>query len=278
VLRSPARRKLASNTSEAVLFSYSAEEGWRRIAYVDESFRFILDSALENRADWRMGMTKSRLDFIVELRARDRPEDWALIIGELDKVPYQQLRDMDIDMSFEDLRAKLWSNEGYPYQAILALLLGLSGTPEARREIEEHLTRVEDWNWANNLGAYAAAYIELEGVDGLKNLEEAFLLDPSQPLDKLEQIVMALSVHNGLEDLEIRTAVHAALERLLANRPEAGAIVARQFSLRSDWSQVSLLEPLIRNRQATSVSDMLTISVYLGRAREAALLEAISDG
>lgn len=275
---STARRRLASNPSDAVLFGYSREEGWTRIAYIDESSRFILDAALENRSDWRMGMTQGRLGFITELQARNAPADWSLIIGELDKVPYPQLREMDLRISDDKLRAKMWTKEGYRYQAILALLAGLSGTPKSRDMIHAFIERAAERDRVNNLGAFAAAYLELEGVEGAEHLEQAFLMAPAQSLDRIEQIVMAMSVHHGLEDPELRNTIHAAIGRLVAARPEAGAVVARQFSLRSDWSQASQLEPLVRDRQVANMTDMLTISVYLGRAREAALMRGASDG
>ena len=275
---STTRRRLARNPSDEVLFSYSVDQGWKRIAYVDESFRIVLDTALENRSEWQTGMTQSRVDFIKTLQERDNRADWTLIIGELDKVPYRQLREMDLNISDDELRAELWSKRGYPYQAILALLVGLSGTAESRAEINGFIERAIDRDSVDNLGAFTAAYLELEGAQGAKNLEHGFLLNPFQSLEKLEQIVMAMSVHHGLEDLELRNSIHKAIGRLVTNRPEAGAIIARQFSLRSDWSQASQLEPLVRKRQVASLTDMLTISVYLGRAREAASVKAATDG
>lgn len=261
------RKKLEAQTSEAVLFAYSNEDGWRRVAYVDESFRNILEHALENRPSWQNNMPQSRLDFITALQTSSLPTHKSLVIAELDKVPYAELRKLDIRISDEELVRDLWNREGYPYQAIRALLLGLSGTPTARAEVHAFINRVQDWSWANNLGAFAAAYIELEDVSGVKHLATTMLLNPDQPLDKLEQVVMAMSVHYGIADQPLKTAIQDTIDALIAQRPEAGAIVARQFSLRSDWSQVAVLEPLVHKR-AIALQDLLTISVYVARARE----------
>ena len=78
---------------------------------------------------------------------------------------------------------------------------------------------------------------------------------------------MALSVHHGLADPLLRSEIQSAIKALVDQRPEAGVIVARQFSLRSDWSQADVLEPLVRERDV-ALGDLLTISVYLARARE----------
>ena len=96
------------------------------------------------------------------------------------------------------------------------------------------------------------------------------LLDKTQPIDKLEQIIMAMSVHHGLQNPELQRSIQSSIQALIAQRPEAGVLVARQFALRADWSQSPLLEPLVQHRQLASLQDLLTVSVYLARAREAA--------
>lgn len=261
------RRKLAARPLDAVLFAHSIDNGWQRVAYVDESFHDILQIALDHRLTWQNNIPQSRLDFITALQDSSVPAHKTVVIGELDKVPYAELRTLDIRISDEELLRDLWTRTGYPYQAIRALLLGLSGTPAARAEVHDYIKRVTDWDWANNLGAFAAAYIELEGASGVEHLGKTMLLDPNQPLDKLEQIVMAMSVHHGVADQQLKTSIQDNIDALVTQRPDAGVVVARQFSLRSDWSQSTVLEPLVRER-SVALGDLLTISVYLARARE----------
>ena len=127
------RRKLAANLSSEVLFAYRPEKGWHRVAFVDEEFRGILQTALDNRVAWQTGMPQDRLDFIVNLQSSSHASHKALVIGELDKVPYADLRQLDLSIPSEELLADLWTVNGYRYQAIRALLLGLSETPAARK-------------------------------------------------------------------------------------------------------------------------------------------------
>lgn len=261
------RRKLAANSSDAVLFAYLSETGWHRVAFVDNSFRDVLNTALEHRSSWQTGIPQSRLDFITSLQDSSVPSHRRIVIGELDKVPYRDLQKFDLRISDHEVLAELWSQTGYPYQAIGALLLGLSGTQAARDEVHSYISRVVDWPQANNLGAFSAALIELDGVSGVEWLAEAMLLDPKQPLEKVEQIVMALSVHYGLADPQLEATIQKVIQTLVSQRAEAGAAVARQFTLRADWSQSAVLEPLVRERQV-ALSDLLTISVYLAQARE----------
>lgn len=265
----PSRRHLAAVPTDTVLFAHTLESGWQRVTYADQSFQDILKTTLDHRLSWQNAMPQSRLDFIVSLQDSPVLTHETIVIGELDKVPYAELRQLDLRFSDEDLLENLWTKTGYQYQAIQALLLGLSGTPAARAEIHDFINRVADWNWANNLGAFAAAYIELEGASGVEHLANTMLLDPKQPLDKLEQIVMAMSVHHGIGNPQIKTAVQNSIDGLVNERPEAGVIVARQFSLRSDWSQTAVLEPLMRAR-SVALGDLVTIAAYVARSKEAA--------
>lgn len=264
---SATRRKFAVKPADRVLFAYRSELGWRRVAIVDDSFRDVLQAALDHRISWQTGMPQSRIDFIAALQDSSTPAHKAIVIGELDKIPYADLRQFDLRISSDELLGDLWTPDGYPYQAIRALLLGLSEAPSARQEIHEYIDRVRDWNWANNLGAFSAAFIEQEGASGVAYLAQSMLLDPDQPLEKLEQIVMAMSVHHDLSDKATKSAIRDVVQKLVDRRPEAGVIVARQFSLRSDWSQAAVLEPLVQQRKV-GLSDLFTISVYLARARE----------
>lgn len=264
---SATRRTLALNQRDSVLFAYQPDSGWQRVALVNDGFRDILDTALAHRASWNTGMPQSRMEFVSALQDSPVPVHKAIVIGELDKVPYADLRQLDLRIPSEDLLADLWTQRGYPYQAIRALLLGLSDDPSARKEIHDYINRAADSQWSNNLGAFAAAFIELEGKDGVDHLDRTMLRDPDQPLDRVEQIVMALSVHHGLSDTNVNAAIKGVVQDLVERRPETGAIVARQFSLRSDWSQAMILEPLVQQRKV-ALTDLVTISVYVARARE----------
>jgi hypothetical protein len=264
------RRKLTSNPEDAILFAKKETGAWQRVAYVNEPFSELLQTALNNRVDWRGSIPKSRLAFIDSLQDSPTSGDRAILIGELDKVPYDQLRQMDLRIPTTELLDNLWTRSGYPYQAIRALLLGLSGDPAAREAIAGYVERVEGWERAENLGAFAAALIEMDGVDAVDTLNTRMLKDPSQTLAKVEQIVMALSVQHGVAAPEVRNAISVAIRDLVEARPETAVVVARQFTLRSDWSQTAVLEPLVRDRRFGSLGDLLTVSVYLASAREQA--------
>jgi hypothetical protein len=288
LVSSTIRRQLALNKKDGVLFARVSQSedgiagsGWRMVAKVDETFRPILDAALANRIEWRDGYDQSRQDFVDGLQGNSDPIIRALVISEFDKMPYERLRTVDIRIPPQELLSELWTKQGYPYQAILVLLLGLSGDDAARAEVHAFIDRVEDWDWANDLGAFSAALVELDGAEGVEKLADRFLLDPEQPLEKLEEVVMALAAINRLAEPEVQTAIGLAISDFIATGPDRAEIVARQFAAVSDWSQAATLQPLVRQRSISGLTGLLTVSVYLARAREAnvsAVVGLQSDG
>ncbi|MDW3223914.1 MAG: hypothetical protein R8G34_13685 [Paracoccaceae bacterium] len=260
------RRRLAANPDDAVLFARLTGGQWRRVAYVDDSFGSILGTALSNRDTWRTGMPASRVQFVDALQHSPNPRHKAIVISELDKVPYEQLRDFDLRVPVDELVADLWSRGGYPYQATRALLLGIGQSDKARTVIASVVSRATESGSPDNFGAFAAAFIELEGALGVTTLADRFLDDPHRSLADIEQVVMAMSVHHALADVSVKDEIDMVLARLVRSRPAAGAVVARQFSLREDWSQVGILQPLVRDRKLTTIQDMTVVAVYLARA------------
>lgn len=267
LVNSVERKRLTSNPLDAVLFAHDGAE-WRRVVYVDAYFQDTLDAVLAQSAAWFASMPESRIAFIEDLQQSNDPRHKAIVIGELDKVPYADLRRFDLQISEDELLDRMWSLDDYAYQAILTLLLGFTGTPVAQAEVHDYIDRVADWSWAENLGAFAAALIEMDGTAGVEKLASGMLADPNQSIGKIEQLVMALSVHHALASPELQLAIQSTLDDLLTTRPEAAVVIARQYGLRADWSQAEYLAPLVRDRQFSSLQDMLTVSVYIAQAHE----------
>lgn len=265
---STTRRRLANAPDETVVFAYDAEtDGWARLGYMDESFAPVVAAVIEGRSRWQPGYDPARLALFAGLQ--DNPDLRQLVLRELDQVPYAQLRGIEMTIPVEELLDGLWSPQGYAYQPISVLLLGLSGEERARVEIRGFIDRVESWDRAQNLGPYATALVELDGVEGILQLEAELLSDPAQPLDKLEQVVEALAIHHGIGSDELRTRIEAALSGLVEMRPEAAAAVARQLGTRQDWSQAKVLEAMMARSEFTSPAVLLPVASYVAMARQA---------
>lgn len=266
------RRKMAANPSDAVMFARDADGAWVRAAYVNSAFQPLISVVQSHAPEWSLAYTKGRFEVFEALQDHPDASLRQLALQEIDKAPYGMLRGMDLRIPGEDLIRQIWTRQGYAYQSIYVLLLGIDGSPAARREVHAFIDRVADWDWANNLGAFATALVELDGPAGIAKLDRVFLSDPDQPADKLEQVVEALAIHNGLGDLALKSRIAVALQNLAETRPDGAELIARQFLTRNDWTQAGLLETVLEERKQTAPLGLISVAVYVAQARAAGAL------
>ncbi|MFD3191940.1 hypothetical protein ACFMPD_16985 [Sedimentitalea sp. HM32M-2] len=251
---SVSRQKLASHPDEAVLFARGADGAWTRVAYVDTAFREIMERVIAESPSWGAGVDPARFAIAAELHDHPDPKLHKLALRELDQAPYALLRDLDLRLPPDVLLRDFRTPQEYPYQPIRVLLLGLDDTEAARAAVRGFAERAAGSAWARNLGAYATAPIEQDGAEGVALLEERFLADPRQPLDKLELMVEALAIQNGVGSPDLRDRISAAL-------------VARQLFSYQDWSQAAPLAELMHERRIASSADLMAVAIYVAQAR-----------
>lgn len=261
------RKKMARNPGDYVLFASKEEGEWEHVSYVNADYLAMIEQVQADATTWSAGYGPKRFAMFAALLNHHDPALKSLALREIDKAPYALLRQIEQKIPAEDLARELWTRQGYAFQSIRILLLGLSDDDIAREEIYRFVDRSKDWDFATNLGAFATALIELDGTDGLTRLETAMMTRADQPLDKLEQVVEALAIHNGVGSPELRSAISEALTRLVALRPDTAPMIVRQFSNREDWSQGAALEQVMHNKTITDPTDQLSIAHYLGRAQ-----------
>ena len=264
------RKRLARHPGDAMLFAFDdTDRQWRSVAYLTPEYRRVIDKVLAGMDAWGSGYSEPRLRIAEALQNHPEAELRDLAIRELDKAPYDLLRKVDLKLSTDRLLADLWNPRDYPYQSIRILLLGLSGTAAARSEVHEFIDRVSDWDWANNLGAYSTALVELDGAEGVILLERELLSNPDQPLDNLEQVVEALAIQNGVAPDEVRGTVASVLDRLVRTRPESAVLIARQFGSRNDFSQDGALKDALRSKSLKTPAEIIAVTTYLALAEQA---------
>ncbi|MDW4498858.1 hypothetical protein R5H30_12755 [Sulfitobacter sp. D35] len=270
LVNSQIRARLAANPDDGVLFVFDQETNvWQSIAYLSGDYRQVVDFALAHEEAWRTEYTPDRLALFAGLQTHPEPALRQLALLEIDKAPYDMLRGIELQIPAEKLLAELWKIEGYPYQSIRILLLGLSDDDAARREIRAFIARAPDRERSRNLGAFATALVEIDGDAGIALLDREILSDPRQSRDNVEQVVEALAIHSGVGAPGMAASIAATLDRLVALRPDTAALIARQFGSRQNWTQADRLAPLVAERRLTAASDLMTVAVYLAQARDA---------
>lgn len=230
------RRKLAARPDVAVLFSYDEyTKTWQRLALVEDSIRPVVDEIIHHLPAWRMGDDPQRADMFSLLL--DHPDQTIrrLALRELDRVDYGILRALWLAPDTSALLDGLTDPMQRDLVPIRALLLGLSRDPA----VAAHLAR----GVANNrtgsgpqLGAYATAWIELQGTAAIESLTRTYLGDRELSKTGRELIIEALAIHSSYGDAEVVQFVNQELSAAILRDPSLAVPAARQFMGRYDWS------------------------------------------
>lgn len=267
---SASRRRLANNPEDGVILAKDGAGRWVMVEYADRDYRALIDIVVKKAADWRkVPYHPDRFETFADYQDHANPRLRQLALQEIDRVPYAMLSSMEIRFSDREILASLgsWSEVGY--RPINFLLLGLTGTPAARTLLQRQVETLVDLDGSESLGAVATAYIELGGSSAVRNLARLYFTNPRQPLGKLESVVEAMAIHNGLGSDDLKADIQGVLLDFVAQRPNAAALIARQFSARQDWS----IGPLLEKQQELSASlnpaSRLLVGVYVAQSRAA---------
>jgi hypothetical protein len=260
--------RLQASPGDAVLFAREEAYGpWTRIAYVGPGFRGVLDEVMARLPDWELGEDMGRFSLFAARVADPDPDLSEAALREVDLADYSLLR----RLPFPDIVAPVLARIDDPAQGdlrpIRILLLGLSGDPRAEAYLWPAFGRALTSDGAV-LGAYATALIELGGAATADRLMREVLLDPDLPIETRELVVEAFALHSQSGAAETGAAARAAIGAALAEVPELGGPVARQFGMRGDFSQHEPLAGLMNDRKVTTIADMMAVSQYVMFARE----------
>lgn len=264
------RKRLALNPEDTVLFVQEDGE-WNLAAYTPPDYQDIVITALENAGEWKDTYTRDWLELFATLLTDDDPDLRQLALREVDKAPYALLREITAPLPVEQMVDDLWTLEGFTFQSIHVLLLGISDSDIARAEVKDFLTRTQSLPWANTLGAFSVAEIELNGVQGVETLRDLYLTDPGQSLEKLEQVIEAFAIQSGVDHpKDLAAALDAAMGDMLRARPDAAAALARQFGSRRDWRHGDALTQVLRGNHLPQTAGLLEVAMYVAQARSEA--------
>ncbi len=267
-------RRLTLNPDDAVLFAHDPNIGeWQRVAYVDDAMRPVVTELLTKVGTWPLEYERDRFEFFAALH--DHPDNSIRHMAhlELDNAPYALLRTLDLRLEPETIIGSLRDLNNFQWVPFKYLLLGISGEDVAREQLNRAIVTADRLTQSGFLGSAATALIEIDGLQGLARLQQLFLDDPDQPVDKVEQIVRAMAIHNQVGSAELRARIGGVFSKLVRNQPETGPIVAKYLADSNDWSQAGAMEDLLKSRRLRSPSDIITVTTYLALAKQARAIE-----
>ncbi len=264
------RKRLAANSGDFVLISKSAvDDEWRRLAYVRNQDRELFEDMVTAARNWVESQdASSRFDFFATLHDHPQATLRKIALTELDKIPYQHLRTMPVRLSAADINSKLNSRYEIPWVPIRILMLGILGDEASRAIIRKAIAYIENSGFQNNLGAWATAYIEVDGAEAVDQLTQKFLLNGATKPKSVEELLTAFSLHGSADNPELKLAIDAGLEQMVAASPQMAVSIARIFGAQQDYSKSDLLLKTMNSGALRTPSELLVVASYLSLAQK----------
>jgi hypothetical protein len=185
-----------------------------------------------DQADWlrKLTATKSANDLTDEewrehvaffLPYLENPEPMVaeIAFNEFASAPYAALRSLKPRLDAVALRKWLADPRLAAREPVYLLLLGIAGTADDARWIEERIATVRQKHDSAKLPALLGAQLELRGPAGIEQIETLYLADSTRTEPELEAAVAALNVYASSHGGAARGRVNEALRLLNKQRP-----------------------------------------------------------
>jgi hypothetical protein len=240
-LDSTSRRLLRFHPDRSVVLARAKQGTWRRLAMVDEALLPVVRDILEHAPEWQRNGT-ARFDYFARLFGHDHPVIRDLAHLEIARAPYSYLRRFGRGVPRKRILATLRDVRYAEWWALHILLLAQSGDARDRQRIVESVRSAERFESTLQLGAWATAYIEIEGGKAIGFLESRYLRNQRRA-DELLEVVAALSVHGNSDRTQLRDRIVASYRVLLAQHPHLAPRVVGDLLA---WQRWEMGEPVRR--------------------------------
>lgn len=223
------RRVLDAYPDRAVVLARKGDV-WQRHATVDPALLVIVRDVLRLAPAWK---ENARYDYFAKLLGHEHPRIRDLAHLEVARAPYAYIRTVKLPrkqilLALRDPRYAEW-------WALHILLLAQTGHAKDKRRIVDAMRSAPSLQ----LGAWATAFIEVEGEDAIAFLEARYLRRPRRT-EEVEQVVAALSVFGGTDRLRDRIA--AAYGVLLERRPQLAPTIVGDLLAWRRWELAGAIE------------------------------------
>jgi hypothetical protein len=151
------------------------------------------------------------------------------------------------------------------WRSLAILLLGLSPNEADRTRVLRTMQEKAHLSGILNLDAWATAYIEIAGVEGIDQLSVWYIQDSSRSQKEIESIVRAFSTHASIDPI-LRPHVVAAYRDLLGVHPDSAPRIVHDLLA---WRQWDFVQPLQQISKQITKRDPLAayaLNLYLQQA------------
>jgi hypothetical protein len=200
-----------------------------------------------SESDWH-----ERLAVIAPQLESSEPLVAALSYGELARAPYDAMRGLKPRLDPSTIAGWVGDPGLARRRAAYVLLLGVAGGDRAAAIVEAAIAAALERGDAADLAPLLAAYLELNGADGARWIEDTFFRDPARSLQEIEAARLAFSVHGAAGGTVSRSRVVEAYRVLIVAHPPMAGFVAQDLE---DWQAWEVTPDYVAVVEARAVKD-----------------------
>ena len=247
-----------------VLVQSGPGETWRALGMAGSEYQDVVRQV----AKWDKGSktpAERAMFFARYLRHEDRRLA-ELAFLEVGRAPYATLRGLKTSVARDDIHRIINDFFHVEWHGLYILMLGMSDRPDDIAFVRGKLKTAAKYGLTTNLAAYATAFIEMTGADGLKQLTQEYFADPDRTSAELIEIVKAMSVQGRDGAVELQAPIVDAYGDLLDHRPELAGYVANDLS---DWKVtrfVPRLREILNAGAGLDGASQMVVASYLSSA------------
>lgn len=220
-LNSSVRSQLKSNSDcVALLVRPGAGQPWRCLGTVNAEHRQIIQRIVAFSAEWQGtdGQAK-RLEYFLTLFGHEDRSVFEMAYLELSRAPYAMIKRIGPQVSAQDFRHILSRREYAEWRS--AAILMLAQKPDENRDwIARSFADCCQLSLTNNLAAWAAAWIEVNGDDAIHEIETAYLRDSRRSAEEIQAVMQALALHGVHGSPLLRERIRRAYAVAVVHHPQ----------------------------------------------------------
>ncbi|MHC4225113.1 MAG: hypothetical protein ACYSX0_20005 [Planctomycetota bacterium] len=270
-LDSVTRRILKFHPDRSVLLAKAGQGAWRRLALVDATLMPVVRDILKRAPNWQLPNT-ARFEYFARLFGHDHPQIRDLAHLEVARAPYSDIRRLGRSFPRAKVLAGLRDPRYVEWWALHILLLAQSGDARDQQRIIESLRSAERFESTMQLGAWATAFIEIEGEKAIEFLESRYFRG-SRRVEELNAVAAALSVHGSSGRTELRDRIVASYEVLLTQHPAMAPRIVGDLLAWRRWEMAEMVQRAAdrctKTLQPDALNELRWFSAMAAKARRA---------
>lgn len=263
------RNRLAANPQlTMVMGSRSGDDEWRAYGLADDEYLRVVQNILDSADHWQPRETDNmpRLRELAKLLGHPDIRLHELAYLEIGRASYASIREVGSNVPLEKVREMLNNPLYFQWRGLDIMLLGLSGSDKDQALVLKEMNERQQGAVTMNLAAWATAYLEVTGIQGIDDIADWYLRNPDRSREELQLITRALAGH-ATEDPGFRKPVAEAYSVLLATHPRSAPDIAHDLIAWQEWGlfdQVQALQPALARADPLGV---YKVNLYLRLAK-----------